>query len=84
MKPWKAPISDTKALKITRKCLFYKAFTVRDAEAASSSLVASTTKKKHPMGAFSLYLQMLSSEFVAPAPRCGAKSARVWDGGRKF
>ena len=32
MKPWKAPISDTKALKITRKCLFNKAFTVRDQE----------------------------------------------------
>ena len=46
MKPWKASISDTKALKITRKCLFYKAFTVRDVEVASSNLVTSTTKKE--------------------------------------
>ena len=42
MKPWKASISDTKALKITRKCLFYKAFTVRDDEIAGSSPVTST------------------------------------------
>ena len=45
-KPWKAPISDTKALKITRKCLFYRAFTVRDVEVASSNLVTSTIKAK--------------------------------------
>ena len=44
MKPWKASISDTKALKITRKSLFYKAFTVRVVEAASSNLVTSTIK----------------------------------------
>ena len=39
-----APISDTKALKITRKPLFYKAFTVRVLEAASSSPATSTKK----------------------------------------
>ena len=46
MKPWKASISDTKALKITRKCLFYKAFTVRELEAWSSNLHTSTKKEQ--------------------------------------
>ena len=42
MKPWKASISDTKALKITRKCLFYKAFTVREQEVGCSNHLTPT------------------------------------------
>ena len=43
MKPWKAPISDTKALKITQKPLFYKAFTVRDQEVGCSNHLTPTS-----------------------------------------
>ena len=51
----KAVISDTKALKITRNPLFYKAFTVRDVEVASSNLVTSTSRQcRQPMSLFAL------------------------------
>jgi len=49
-------ISDTKASKITQKHLFYKAFTVRVLEAASSSPATSTKKAigHPPYGFFAL------------------------------
>ena len=65
MKPWKAPISDTKALKITRKCLFDKAFTVRDQEAAGSNPVTPTTFKPQITSAvYFLFSKFLLTNFL--------------------